>query len=158
VTIVLLTSVERDADLWGAIQMGAHGYLPKQIGIEGLCRALRGTLQGEAAITRAAATRLFKAYTRQNGDGGGDCCPHEELSPREQEVLLCLAAGVTNKEMAWTLGISEHTVKSHLKHIMTKLRLQNRTQAATYAYRYQQCLNGVSSCGRGACYALGVNG
>jgi DNA-binding NarL/FixJ family response regulator len=115
-------------------------------------------LQGEAAITRATATRLFKAYTCQNGDGGGDCCPHEDLSPREQEVLLGLGAGATNKELARTLFISEHTVKSHLKHIMTKLRLENRTQAATYAYRYQQCLNGVPSCGQGVCQAPGVNG
>jgi DNA-binding NarL/FixJ family response regulator len=89
-TIVLWTSQEKDEDLWEAINIGARGYLPKQIGPEGLCRALRGAFQGEAAITRVATAKLFKEMARRLQDYPETCGPQVEHSLQEYAVLELL--------------------------------------------------------------------
>lgn len=135
VKIVMLTFSDEDKDLFEAIKAGAHGYLMKKIEPEELIRNLRGVCQGEAPISRSTATKLLDEFARVTRGGAQESRPQEKLSPREQEVLELLTTGATNKEIASSLGISENTVKNHLKNILEKLHLQNRVQAAAYALR-----------------------
>ena len=135
VKIVMLTVSEEDQDLFEAIKAGAHGYLLKKIEPERLFQNLRGVIQGVAPISRTAATKLLDEFARLARSGSEEAHRQEKLSPREREVLELLTQGATNKEIAASLGISENTVKNHLKNILEKLHLQNRVQAATYALR-----------------------
>lgn len=135
VKIVMLTFSEEDEDLFEAIKAGAHGYLLKKIEPGDLLRNLKGVLQGEAPLSQSAATRLLGEFARLSRSGSQKARPQEKLSPREREVLELLTEGATNKEIASSLGISENTVKNHLKNILEKLHLQNRVQAAAYALR-----------------------
>jgi two-component system nitrate/nitrite response regulator NarL len=137
VKIVLLTSAEQDEELVQAITAGAQGYLSKRITPEGLCRSLKGVLQGEAALSRCAVARLFQAFAHPKGVNSHEDNPQEEPSRREWEILESLVTGATNKEIATLLGISENTVKSHLRNVMAKLHLGNRVQVVSYALRYR---------------------
>lgn len=135
VKIVVLTVSEEDADVFEAVKAGAHGYLVKKIQPESLIQAVRGAFRGEAPISRATATKILKEFGRLARSGPGRGALHQNLSPREREVLERLVKGATNKEIASSLTISENTVKNHLKNILEKLHLENRVQAATYALR-----------------------
>ncbi len=135
VKIVMLTFSEEDEDLFEAIKVGAHGYLLKKIDPQELLRRLRGVLQGEAPISQNAATKLLGEFARLSQSGVQETRSQQKLSPREREVLELLTEGATNKEIASSLGISENTVKNHLKNILEKLHLHNRVQAAAYALR-----------------------
>ncbi len=135
VKIVVLTVSEEDEDVFEAIKAGAHGYLVKKIQPEPLIQAVRGAFRGEAPISRATATKILKEFGRLARSGPGREPLHQNLSPREREVLERLVKGATNKEIASSLTISENTVKNHLKNILEKLHLENRVQAATYALR-----------------------
>jgi RNA polymerase sigma factor (sigma-70 family) len=133
VKIVILTISEEDTDLFEAIKAGAHGYLLKNIEPEEFFRTLRGALRGEAPLSRTTATKLLEEFARLARGIPEAIPPRDKLSPREHEVLELLTQGATNKEIASSLGISENTVKNHLKNILEKLHLANRVQAATYA-------------------------
>ena len=133
VKIVMLTVSEDDRDLFEAIRAGAHGYLLKSVEPEELVRTLRSVAQGEAVVTPALAARIIGNLTRQPDPGAP--AGRGRLSAREREVLELLTQGMVNKEIAAALGISENTVKNHLKSIMAKLHLENRVQVATYALR-----------------------
>ncbi len=135
VKIVMLTVSEEDKDVFDAVKAGAHGYLVKKIEPEALFRTLRGVFRGQAPISRATAAKILAEFARQARRGPGDASPEGRLSPREQEVLELLTKGASNKEIAASLGISNNTVKNHLKNILEKLHLQNRVQAAAYALR-----------------------
>ena len=131
--IVILTVSEDDRDLFEAIRAGAQGYLLKKVEPEELVRTLRGVAQGEAFVTPSLAARIIGDFTRRAGTEPAG--PSARLSPREREVLELLTRGAVNKEIAAALGISENTVKNHLKSIMEKLQLENRVQVAAYALR-----------------------
>lgn len=133
--IVMLTISEEEKDLFDAIKMGAQGYLLKKIDPEELFQYLRGMLRGEAPMSRNFASKLLDEFARMSRSEMSKNNHHGKLSAREQEVLEHLTQGVSNKEIAAALGISENTVKNHLKSILDKLHLQNRVQAATYAIR-----------------------
>ena len=135
VKIVMLTISEEDKDVFEAVKSGAHGYLLKKIEPEAFIRTLRGVFRGEAPISRATAAKILAEFARQALRGPGDASPQGRLSPREQEVLELLTKGASNKEIASSLGISNNTVKNHLKNILEKLHLENRVQAAAYALR-----------------------
>jgi DNA-binding NarL/FixJ family response regulator len=135
VKIVMLTVSEEDKDVFDAVKAGAHGYLVKKIEPEAFFRTLRGVFRGQAPISRTTAAKILAEFARQARRGPGDASPEGRLSPREQEVLELLTKGATNKEIAASLGISNNTVKNHLKNILEKLHLQNRVQAAAYALR-----------------------
>jgi NarL family two-component system response regulator LiaR len=95
-----------------------------------LFNLLRGVTRGEAAMTRAMASRVLKGFAKRgDGDKGDD------LTEREVMVLRLVAEGASNAQIAEALCITVNTVKFHLKNILAKLRLENRTQAATYAVR-----------------------
>jgi NarL family two-component system response regulator LiaR len=133
IAIVMLTSSERDEHLYEAVQLGVSGYLLKSLDANELFDLLNGVTQGEAAMTRAMASRLLKGVANRLIDEGKG---EEPLSERELLVLRLLAGGATNPEIAEELSISVNTVKSHIKNILSKLQLENRTQAATYALKH----------------------
>jgi DNA-binding NarL/FixJ family response regulator len=119
--ILMLTTYDGDDDIHRALQAGAQGYVLKNSTRETLVPALRSVAAGERWIPKDIASRLASRKT------------FEELTPREIEVLHKLARGLANKEIGDALGISEHTVKGHLKNILAKLRVADRTEAVTTA-------------------------
>ncbi|MBI3014205.1 MAG: response regulator transcription factor [Candidatus Tectomicrobia bacterium] len=135
VKIIMLTVAEEDAKLFEAIKAGAKGYLLKNIDPKDLLEMVRGVSGGEAPISRVMAAKILGEFSRQGRDDV--VCPASggKLSPREMEVLKHLTDGASNREIATALGISENTVKNHLRNILEKLHLQNRVQAAAYALR-----------------------
>ncbi|HSB70452.1 MAG TPA: response regulator transcription factor [Candidatus Methylomirabilis sp.] len=132
--IVMLTIAEEERNLFEAIKAGAHGYLLKSSQPDEFLARVRGISQGEAPISHVMAAKILEEFGR-HPQGNPSDVPASKLTPREHEVLQFLTQGHPNKEIANTLGISEGTVKNHLKHILAKLHLQNRVQAAAYALR-----------------------
>jgi DNA-binding NarL/FixJ family response regulator len=130
--VVILTVSEEDQNLFEAIKSGAHGYLLKKIELAELFEMLRGVSGGEAPISRATAAKILEGFARQAREEPP--APAEDrLSHKEREVIELVARGMTNKEIGNELRISENTVKNHLKHILDKLHLENRVQAAAFA-------------------------
>lgn len=133
IAIVMLTSSEKDGHLYEAVQIGAAGYLLKSLDANELFDLLNGLASGEPAMTRSMAGKLLKAVANRLAD---DDKGEQALTERELFVLRLVASGATNSEIADKLSISINTVKSHLKNILEKLQLDNRTQAATYALKH----------------------
>jgi len=119
--VLMLTTFDGDTDIHRAIQAGAQGYVLKNSTGDKLIPALRAVAAGEKWIPKEVATRLaaHKSY--------------EELTPRELQVLQQMAKGLANKEIGDVLKITQHTVKDHLKNILAKLRVADRTEAVTAA-------------------------
>ncbi len=130
IAVVMLTSSESDEHLYEAVRLGASGYLLKSLDADELFGLLSGVIHGEAAMTKAMATRLLKGIAKRSADPTQG---EEPLTERELMVLKLVARGESNAEIAESLSISVNTVKSHLKSILEKLQLDNRTQAAAYA-------------------------
>ena len=133
IAIVMLTSSERDGHLYEAVQAGVSGYLLKSLDANELFDLLSGVMNGETAMTRAMAGKLLKAVANRMADEDKG---EQALTERELFVLRLVASGASNQEIAQKLSISVNTVKSHLKNILEKLQLENRTQAATYALKH----------------------
>ncbi len=135
--IVMLTVSEDDDDLFSAIKAGANGYLLKNVRPEQLFEDLRGVMRGEAPIAPAVAGKLLEAL-RTGGipvRGGAAAASDSILTRRESEILQLVANGLSNKEIANELTITEGTVKNHVHNALEKLHLTNRVQAAAYAVR-----------------------
>jgi len=114
-----------------AVRSGAHGFLHKEISPEGLVRALRGVVRGEAPLSRDLATLMIDAlHGLDEQSRARDRAA--VLSSREREVLDLIARGARNKQIAVTLTISEFTVKRHVQNILQKLDLPSRLAAATF--------------------------
>ncbi len=136
ITIVMLTVQDEDEKLFEALQNGAQGYLLKSIRSWDLVEMLRGAMRGEAAITAALGGRMlaeFRRLARQSGRAVDD--ESAALTAREQDVLSLVAEGATDQEIADSLSISIHTVKTHMRNILAKLQLSKRHEAAQYALR-----------------------
>lgn len=133
ISIVMLTSSEKDGHLYEAVQVGVSGYLLKSLDADELFDLLEGVKNGETAMTRAMAGRLLKVVANRLADEDRG---EQTLTERELLVLRLVASGASNQEIAQKLSISVNTVKSHLKNILEKLQLENRTQAATYALKH----------------------
>jgi len=131
--VVMLTSSEKDGHLYEAVQIGVSGYLLKSLDADELFDLLEGVSRGETAMTRAMAGKLLKAVANRLADENRG---EQALTERELFVLRLVASGASNQEIALKLSISVNTVKSHIKNILEKLQLENRTQAATYAMKH----------------------
>ncbi|HEX6457546.1 MAG TPA: response regulator transcription factor [Thermoleophilaceae bacterium] len=128
--VIVLTSFAEDERLLPAIQAGAAGYLLKNVRPKELARAVRAAHAGEALIDPLVAARLVEAIAQPPGEE-----PRDELTPREREVLELIGRGMSNKRIALELGVSEKTVKTHVGHLLAKLGVADRTQAAMHAVR-----------------------
>jgi two-component system nitrate/nitrite response regulator NarL len=128
VLVVMLTVHDETDKLIDAIKAGADGYLVKNVRSAELVEQLRGVTRGEAAISRRIATRLLEEFRREDDPVE----PEAELTAREMEILTLVADRLSNNEIAGRLFISEHTVKNHIKNILSKLHLRSRRQAAEY--------------------------
>ncbi len=132
--IVMLTVSEEDHTLFEAIKVGAEGYLIKDVRPHELFQMLRDVFRGEAPLSRQVATKILKGFVRATDPKLGPT-RRPSITAREQEVLEQVARGQANKEIAAALGISESTVKKHLRNILEKLHLENRVEAAIYAFQ-----------------------
>jgi len=127
--IIILTTFDRDDYVFQGVRAGALGFLLKDSPAEVLFNTIGRVHQGETFIQPEIASRALRGSLRPSGD------LVEPLSDREREVLVMLAQGIPNKEIADRLHIAEGTVKNHVSNILDKLRVQNRTQAADLARR-----------------------
>ncbi len=133
--VIILTVSERDEDLFDAIKAGARGYLLKNVGMAELIDAVQRVHAGEAIIAPSMAARLLDEFRKVAEQAPAELVSVEvgDLSERELEVLRLVAQGMSNREIADALSLSEHTVKSHLANILAKLHLRSRAHAAAYA-------------------------
>ncbi len=132
--VVILTSFGEEDKVIPAVRAGAQGYLLKDIPPDELVQAVRQVHQGRVQLHPEVARKLMSAVAVQpHPPASGD--PEGGLTEREQEVLHLIADGLSNREIAEKLVISEKTVKTHVSNILGKLGLADRTQAAIYALR-----------------------
>jgi NarL family two-component system response regulator LiaR len=136
--ILVLTSFADDHTVLPAIRAGAAGYLLKDVQPRELAAAIRTVHAGEALLAPSVATMLVEQLAAEDGAGGRAAPGNERagLTPRELEVLAELVRGRANKAIAFELGVSERTVKTHVSNILGKLGFTDRTQAAVYAIEH----------------------
>lgn len=135
ISIIMLTVSDDDDDLFMAIKNGAKGYLLKNLQPEELFSLIEGTTRGEAAISGKIAVKILQEFRQSIQPSPSEETLADELTEREVQVLEEVVKGLTNKEIAEVLIITENTVKIHLRNILEKLQVQNRIQAAVYAVR-----------------------
>jgi len=131
--VLMLTVSEDEADLAAALKNGAHGYVLKTIDGDALVDAIVRCARGESVVSPELTGKLVTALRNAGSAAPAPADPLDLLSPRERETLRCIARGASNKEIARTLAIAETTVKIHVQHILRKLALSSRVQAAVYA-------------------------
>lgn len=135
--VLMLTMSEDEADLAAALQRGAAGYVLKTIDGEALVAAIERSVRGEPTVSPELTGKLIGALRSKGPSNAARpeaaTDPPAQLSPRELETLRHLARGASNKEIARTLDIGETTVKAHVQHILRKLDLDSRVQAAVFA-------------------------
>lgn len=130
--VIVVTSHHQDEFIFPAVRAGAISYLLKDVEPEELAEAIRKAAQGEATLDSRVASRIMKEL---QGLRKEEINPFTELSEREYEVLQLVAAGRSNAEIAEALVIGESTVKTHIGNLLKKLHLDDRTQAAVYAWQ-----------------------
>jgi two-component system NarL family response regulator len=130
VKVAILTDSENEQDLFSAIESGATGYLQKDMSVKDLVKSIDLIGKGEVVVSSPLAQNLVGKFTSMRQKEPGE---RTGLTGREEEIVKSLAKGLTNKEIAETLFISEYTVKVHVKNILGKLQLHNRQQLAAYA-------------------------
>lgn len=139
--VLMLTVSEDEHDLAGALRAGAQGYLLKTMDSDGLAHAIERAAKGESVVSPEMTGKLVSAFQQASARSPADGAPAsspatdrmQSLSPRESEILRHIARGASNKEIARALDIAETTVKIHVQHILRKLDLSSRVQAAVYA-------------------------
>ncbi len=133
--VLMLTGIEVGSEIVQALEAGADGYVLKEVAPEELIHAMRVIGAGEAYLQPAVTRRVLERM-REASDSREDERPLvEALTPRELEVLRLMATSATNKEIAEKMSISEETVRTHSKNILSKLGQPNRTQAVLFALR-----------------------
>ncbi len=131
--VVVITTFDLDEYVHGALKAGARGFLLKDAGPDLLVQAIEAAANGEALIAPSITARLLATFAG-SGATAEPAQPIEPLTEREEEVLLTVASGRTNAEIAEELYISLSTVKTHLASLMTKLGARNRVEIAMWAY------------------------
>jgi DNA-binding NarL/FixJ family response regulator len=137
--VLILTTFDLDEYAFSALRAGASGFVLKDVPLDELARAIRSVASGDAVVSPRITRRLLDVYAaRLPGLPGAAAGPVHaalgQLTPREQEVLLEVATGLSNTEIARKLVVSEATVKTHVGSILAKLDLRNRVQAVIFAY------------------------
>jgi DNA-binding NarL/FixJ family response regulator len=136
--VLILTTFDLDEYAFSALRAGASGFVLKDVPLDELARAIRSVASGDAVVSPRVTRRLLDVYAGQLPDlsagtpGPGPAL--DQLTPREREVLLAVATGLSNTEIAEKLTVSEATVKTHVGSILAKLDLRNRVQAVIFAY------------------------
>ncbi len=133
VKVLVLTSFVNDAQLTPALQAGASGYLLKDIAADDLMKAIRAAQRGETPLAPAVAKKLVEGARTPQDD---ESVKLAALTERERQVLALLGRGLSNKEIAAKLSISEKTVKFHVSGVLSKLGVSDRTQAALFASKH----------------------
>ncbi len=133
--ILMLTVSEDDEDLFSAVKAGAMGYLLKNVDAERLVSSVHQVARGEATVSAALTDKIFAEFRAMSSRGEEkEASPQKDLlSKRENEILVHVSQGESNKEIANALHIAESTVKIHVQNILRKLKLSSRVQAAVYA-------------------------
>jgi len=129
--ILIVTSFIDDEKVYPAIEAGASGYLLKTSTAHEIANAIRKTYNGERVLEPEVTTKMMEQLSNRNRH-----VLHEELTNREQEILLLIAQGMSNQEIADELFITLKTVKTHVSNILAKLEVEDRTQAAIYAFKH----------------------
>jgi DNA-binding NarL/FixJ family response regulator len=132
--VVILTTFEQDDYIFGALNAGASGFLLKRSGPEELLAAIHTVAAGDSLLSPSVTRTVIDRMARQPTPDIGPRQLLDSLTPREREVLVLLARGLSNAEIASELVIEESTVKTHVKRILMKLRLRDRVQAVVFAY------------------------
>ena len=139
--VIILTTFERDDYVFTALRNGASGFLLKNAPPETLVEAIRTVASGDALLAPSVTRRLVEEFARRpNAPATSDAA--DRLTEREREVLVLLARGLTNAEIAEELFVGEATIKTHVSNVLTKLGLRDRVQAVVFAYE-----NGVVTAG-----------
>lgn len=125
--IIIVTSFMDDEKVFPALEAGARGYILKTSSAYDIAQAIRDTALGKNVLGKEVSEKLHHSHNRHE--------LHDDLTQREKEVLLLIAQGYSNQEISDTLFIALKTVKSHVSNILSKLELEDRTQAAIYAFK-----------------------
>lgn len=136
IAIVMLTVSEESDDLALALRMGAQGYLIKNIETDYLLRSIRRAAAGETVVAEALTGKLV-AQMQLGGQASQPLSDLDKLTPREKDILACLALGESNKFIARKLDLAESTVKIHVQNVLKKLNLSSRVQAAVFAVEHR---------------------
>jgi DNA-binding NarL/FixJ family response regulator len=134
--VIILTTFDLDEYAYDALRAGASGFLLKDAPTADLLSAIRAVASGDAVVAPSTTRRLLARVVKQlpAADGGGAAAELDSLTPREREVLVAVARGLSNAEIADELVLSEATVKTHVGRILAKLDLRDRVQIVIYAY------------------------
>jgi DNA-binding NarL/FixJ family response regulator len=132
-TIVVASLFDDDGHLFPALRAGAHGYLLKDQSPEQLVKQLRGIREGHPPLSPSVARRLLDHFRAEQETASGESAEAALLTPREREVLMQLAHGISIADIGTKLGISRHTVGDHAKNIYRKLNISSRAEAAIQA-------------------------
>ncbi|MFC3300771.1 response regulator transcription factor [Arthrobacter agilis] len=135
--IIILTTFDLDEYAFAGLQAGASAFLLKDVAPEDLVHAVRVVASGDAVVAPRVTQRLLETYVRSLPPAQTARTPDRrlaELTPREREVLEAIAEGLSNAELAARFFLSEATIKTHVRRILTKLDLRDRVQAVVYAY------------------------
>jgi DNA-binding NarL/FixJ family response regulator len=133
--VVMLTTFDMDEYVYDALRAGASGFLLKDVPPEQLVSGIRSVGSGDSLLAPSVTRRVIEEFVRRPPESVRSAPPElEELTPRELEVLKLIARGLSNAEIAGELVVSETTVKTHVAHLLMKLRLRDRVQAVVLAY------------------------
>ncbi len=132
--VVIITTFDLDEYVHGALQAGATGFLLKNAGPELLIEAIRAADNGEALISPAITSRLLRHMHHGSGSERSESDTVQALTEREEEVILAVATGLTNAEIAESLHVSLSTAKAHVASLLTKLGARNRVELVIWAY------------------------
>lgn len=136
--VIVLTTFDVDEHVYAALRAGASGFLLKDAAPEALLSAIRAVAAGEAVIAPSATRRLLEKFgERLPAPGDDGPSPADDLTSRETEVVVAVASGLSNAEIAGELFMAEATVKTHVSNVLAKLGLRDRVQIVIFAYEHR---------------------